>query len=183
MVASVVKLEEPRTSQSHSLLGPARVVTATRSALEVELPGGDRRDAVPAFSVPVALAAGDTVLVIGQGEALYAIGVIRAEGAARVSFEGDLDLHAQGGVLTLHGDRGVKLHGPALEVLVERFSVIADAAVQKFTTLHQRVKDMLTLHAGESHTIVDETSLQRARKVALIAEETASVNGKQILLG
>jgi hypothetical protein len=183
MVASVVKLEESRTSPSDTLLGPARVVSLAASVLEVELPTGERRDAALAFPIPVALAAGDTVLVIGQGEALYAIGVIRAEGAARVSVEGDLDLHARGGVLTLHGDRGVTLRGPALEVLVERFSVLADAAVQKFTTLHQRVKDMLTLHAGESHTIVDETSLQRARKVALIAEETASVNGKQILLG
>jgi hypothetical protein len=42
---------------------------------------------------------------------------------------------------------------------------------------------MMTVHARESHTIVEETALQRAKKVAVVAEETASVNGKQILLG
>ena len=56
-------------------------------------------------------------------------------------------------------------------------------AVQEFSTLNQRVRELLTLRTGEAHTIVDETSLQRAKKYAVVAEGTASVNGKQILLG
>jgi hypothetical protein len=42
---------------------------------------------------------------------------------------------------------------------------------------------MLSLHAGESHTIVDGQALQRSRSATILTEETVSVNGKQVRLG
>jgi hypothetical protein len=163
-------------------LGPAKVVAVDGPRIEVELESGARAPVTMALALPYRPVVGDTLLVIGD-ERRYAIGVIEGRGRTELTTEGDLHLHATNGALTLGADRGVRVLGPGLEVLVERFAVTASSAVEKVGTLFQRVREMMHVHAGESHVVVAGTSLQRAKKVAVIAEETASVNGKQIHLG
>ena len=183
MVAPVVKLEKKQELPRESSLGPAEVLATGRRLLDVQLPSGEEVEAELALAFPYKPAVGDILLVIGDAERRYVIGVIEGKGELSLDFQGDVRLHSQNGELTLSGDKGVLVRGPVLDVVVESFSVLADKAVQKFTTLNQRVRELLTLRAGEAHTIVDETALQRAKKYAVVAEETASVNGKQILLG
>lgn len=183
MVATVTQLVEKRMSQGQPYLGPAEVVTSGRRQLDVALPTGEVVEATLALAYPYEPARGDTLLVIGGEEGLYIIGVIEGKGRLRMDFFGDVQLHARDGALTLSGDHGVKLRGPLLEVITDSFSVMASQAVQKFTTFHQRVREILTVQAGESYSIVEKTALHRAKKYAVVAQETASVNGKQILLG
>ena len=163
-------------------LGPARVVEVDGRRVSVELESGETAWATMALALPYQPVVGDTLLVIGEAQR-YVIGVIEGHGRTELTTEGDLHIHANRGALTLGADRGVRVQGPGLEVIVERFAVTAAHAVEKVGTLFQRVREMMHVQAGESHVVVAGTSLQRAKKVAVVAEETASVNGKQIHLG
>ena len=42
---------------------------------------------------------------------------------------------------------------------------------------------MLSVHAREVHTVVDETHLTKAKSASVLTEETMTINGKQIHLG
>jgi hypothetical protein len=49
--------------------------------------------------------------------------------------------------------------------------------------VYQRVTTLLSVHAKESHTAVDESSITKAKNAAILTEEAMSINGKQIHLG
>ena len=181
MVANVSWIPEP-TARQELFLGPARVVSIEARSVRVRLPSGELVLAEMALAYPYEPAVDDVLLVIAHAEGRYVIGVVAGNGKLDLRFEGDVNL-TSGGTLTLSAEKGVHVRAPELDVLAERLALVATAAVQKFATLHQRVTEMWSVRAGESQTIVDGTALQRARKLALVAEETASVNGKQILLG
>jgi hypothetical protein len=164
-------------------LGPARVRAIDGRIVEVELESGVVAPATMALGIPYRPVVGDTLLVVGDGERRWVLGVVEGRGKVELEAEGDLELHARGGALVLGADRGVRVRGPSLEVTVDRFTVAATTMVEKLGTVFTRVREMLSVHAREQHVVVEETSLARAKKVAVVAEETASVNGKQILLG
>ncbi len=175
-----------RAVEQGSYLGSARMVELGRAlrVCVVQLANGERVEATLALGYPYEPVVGDELLVIGRGaEGYWVIGVVMGQGRVNLELDGDVRLHARNGTLTLSGDRGVRLRGPELDVLVDRFAVSAKDAIHKVTTMVQRVREMLHVHAGESQSVVDGTAVQRARKIAVIADETASVNGKQILLG
>lgn len=165
-------------------LGPAQVTAADGGKVAVELPGGG--PAIPvemALALPYQPAVGDTLLVIGRGERYYAIGVLHGTGRTVLSIAGDIDLHAREGALSLSGDKGVAIRGPEVEVEAGKVRMVADAVVQKFNSLYQRVSGLLSVRAQEAHTVVDNTSFTKAKNATLLTEETVTVNGKQILLG
>jgi hypothetical protein len=185
MNTAVRRLVQARREARDIYIGPASVTAIEGRNLRVRLPGGEAEvNAAMALGYAYEPAVGDMLLIIGDDEGgRWVIGVIEGRGKTDMRFEGDVHLHAARGALTLSADNGVRVRGPELDVVVERFAVAAGSAVQKCATLYQRVRELMTVHARESHAIVEETALQRAKKVAVVAEETASVNGKQILLG
>ncbi|EYF08300.1 DUF3540 domain-containing protein [Chondromyces apiculatus] len=191
-------------------LGPARVLDVTPDGvITVELLALEDDDAPPSAPVIAAAApiaptstaaprpvrarmamaflyepvAGDVLLVIGRGRHHYAIGVLSGTGKASLAFPGDVELRAEGGTLRLAGDRGVAIAGPALDVAVDRLGILAGDVVSKCTSLYQRVSALLSVRAGQSHTLVDDTAFTRAKSATLHTEETVTVNGKQIHLG
>ena len=170
-------------------LGSAVVAAPTTGdRVSVTVGRGEPRDARLALAFPYEPVKGDLLLVIGDPDhagpdGLYVIGVLKGQGTTSFAFPGDVSVHARDGKLSLSGDRGVDFRGPRLDFVTEHLSSVATHAVQKFGHLHQRVREMLSVHAGESHTIVEGASHTQAKKVALVAEETVSVNGRQILLG
>ncbi|HVY44969.1 MAG TPA: DUF3540 domain-containing protein [Minicystis sp.] len=174
---------EPRGAELDVVrLGPGRAVEVDGRRVLVEREGA-RRWATMALAYPYEPVVGDVLLLLGDARDAWVVGVVEGRGRVDLRFEGDVTLHAAGGALTLAADRGVRVRGPELDVAVERVQTVATTVVEKCATLYQRVREMLSVHAKESHTIVEETALSRAKKVAVVAEETASVNGKQILLG
>ena len=74
----------------------------------------------------VAAREGDVLLVIGKDDEHYVIGVLHGTGQSTLTFQGGVDLRAQGGPLTLSSDRGVAIHGPEVEVddLIARVSAL-----------------------------------------------------------
>ncbi len=173
------------TSAAHpgDYLGPAEVTQARGPSLEVELPGGRRVPTTIALALPYEPVAGDVLLVIGRGETYYVIGVIRGQGRTALAFHGDVELSSLDGRVIVTGQRGVELRGPEVEVHAGKLRMVADAVVQRFTSVCQRVTELLSVHAGESHTLVDEGSFAQAKRSVLQTEETVTINGKEIHLG
>jgi hypothetical protein len=170
------------TALSGDYLGPAEVVDAG-PPLTVRLPSGPVVEAAMALALPYEPAAGDVLLVIGKGDAHYVIGVLHGRGRTALELHGDVDLRATNGKLRLRGDEGVELLGPELEIRTGRLDVIAGAVKQRFASLTQRVAKLLSVRAGEAHTVVEGAQVTQAESAAILTEGTMTLNGKQIHLG
>jgi hypothetical protein len=164
-------------------LGPATVLHVEPTRMHVELPSGDVVTARSALAVAYEPAEGDLLLVIGRGGDHYVIGVLEGSGGHTLTLAGDVELRAAGGTLRLTGDRGLELRGPEVEVSTGKLRVIADAAIQRFASLCQHVTQLLSLQAGEAHTVVHGTQLNQAKTTTMLTEEVMTINGKQIHLG
>ncbi len=164
-------------------LGPAVVTCVMGGAVEARLPHGPVVRAELALAFPYRPAVDDVVLAIGRGDAHYVIGVMQGSGETTLSFAGDVSVRAVSGKLRLSGDDGVEIQGRELEILAGAVKVVADSLVQKLASAYQRVSGLLSVRAGESHTIVDGESTSRAKSGVILTEEKMTINGKQIFLG
>jgi hypothetical protein len=177
--------EAPETASlpAADYLGPARVSRVGASSVDVELPAGKSASARLALAFPYRPAEGDTLLVIARGDHHYVIGVLEGHGQTSLAFEGEVEIHARRGALKLSGDHGVEVRGPEVSVETRSLRMTAEAVVQKFTSVYQRVSALLSVRARESETIVEETALTRAKKTTILSEESVSINGRQVNLG
>jgi hypothetical protein len=164
-------------------LGAAEVVSVAGRSVEVRLPDGAVAQATMALALPYEAEPGDLLLVIGKEDAYFVIGVIAGTGRTTLTLPGDVDLRAANGKLRLRGDEGLELLGPELEIRTGKLRMIADAVVHQFSSLSQRVARLLSVHAGEAHTVVDGAQVTQAQSAAMITEGTMTLNGKQIHLG
>jgi hypothetical protein len=176
----IIELPVPRPSD---YLGPARVTRVAPHELEVEIRGGERALAGMALAFPYAPAEGDVLLVIGKGDEHWVIGVIQGTGKTALAFRGGVEISAQGGPLTLTSDQVVAIRGPEVEVEANKLQMFAGSAVQKFTSLYQRVREAWNVRAGQTRTIVDDASHLTAKSASIVTEETMSINGSEIHLG
>jgi hypothetical protein len=183
MIDAAVRKTHRAAMEVEEYLGPAEVVEVRASAVVVSLPGGARARAELAFAMPYAPALQDLLLVIGRGEAHYAIGVLRGSGRTDLSFQGDVELRAVNGRLSLSGDRGVDVRGPEVDVYTTALRMVAKDVQQKFESVCQRVTSLLRVHAGEAQTLVDGSSLTQAKSAAILTEETVTINGREVHLG
>jgi hypothetical protein len=183
MTHAAQKLHPLPVPQADDYLGPGRVIEAHGHEAVVEIRGGTPVRATLALSIPYAPRAGDVLLVIGKGDEHYVIGVIHGSGTTSLSFQGAVELTATGGPLTLSSDHGIALHGPEVEVETGKLHIVAGAMVEKLTSLYQRVRGALNVHAGTTHTVVDDASFLTAKNASIVTEETMSINGDQIHLG
>lgn len=180
---AALKTERAPVARAEDYLGPAHVVSASGRELALELPSGEVVAATLAVAFPYEPATGDVLLVIARGASYYGIGVLHGTGSTRLAFPGDVELRSEGGTLRLSGEKGVAIAGPELDVRVGALRVLADAVTQRFSTVFQRVTTLLSVHAKESHTAVDESAFTKAKNAAILTEETMTINGKQIHLG
>jgi len=49
--------------------------------------------------------------------------------------------------------------------------------------LRRHVRDLLSLRAGKSHTVVDGSSFSQSKSATILTEEKVTINGKEIFLG
>jgi uncharacterized protein (DUF2345 family) len=111
------------------------------------------------------------------------IGVLHGTGRSTIEIEGDVDLRAVNGVLRLSGDKGVEIAAPETSIQTDRLVVVAREAISRFTSLVQSVAELLSVRAGERHTVVDGASHEQAKSVTIVTEEKTQINGKAIYLG
>lgn len=185
------------SAQSHSLqratfaataraayLGPGHVVEFDGPRVVCELRDGARVAAELAMPIAYQPMIGDVLLVITQeSDEAYVIGVLSGQGRAKLELQGDVDVRAVGGTLRLSGDQGVHIEGPELDVVVDRYKVVANRMVQKCATLYQRARELFTLEARDAHQLVERDFLARSKSATVVAEEKVVVNGNQIHLG
>lgn len=164
-------------------LGPADVTGVGAGSVEATLPGGRAITARMALAVPYQPVVGDLLLVIGRGEDHYVIGVLRGQGQTRLALQGDVDLHAADGTLRLSADKGVRISGPEVGIETRRLGVVAGALVEHFASAVRRVTGLLSVQAGDAHTIAGGTILQQSKSASILTEETVAVNGRQVHLG
>jgi hypothetical protein len=177
------RAREAREPGTGPALGPAEVTRVSPHEVEVRFESGASAHAQIALGYPYEPQQGDTVLVIGEAGRHYVIGVLHGTGRSVLELPGDVDVRAVGGVLRLSGDKGVELASPDLSIHVGRLQVIAGAAVQRFASLCQRVADLLSVQAGQRHTVIEGSSHEQAKSASLLTEEQVTINGKAIYLG
>ena len=151
--------------------------------LEAELPTGETVCPRLALAFPFTPAEGDSLLFIGQDARYFVIGVLESRGQTTLRFPGDVEVRAEGGTLALHGDRGVAVLGPHIDVRARRLEILADRATEAFGSVVTRVKALLSVHAGESDTVVRGEWSNRSERASITSQETVSVNGKEVHLG
>ncbi|HVA11645.1 MAG TPA: DUF3540 domain-containing protein [Stellaceae bacterium] len=178
-LASIVPL-----GTSSPQLGEAVVVAAAPGERPlVRLSDGTERRFTPAFALPYEPAVGDQLLVIGNDQKLYAIGVIAGAGRLSLAIGGDVSLHAIGGSLTLCGDKGVAIEGPNVGIATQRLELVAESLSEMFGNAVRRVRDLFTFQAGESHSFIEGHTSQHSKTAVINAAGTVTVTGEQVHLG
>jgi hypothetical protein len=182
-MSNVARLRIDKAAEGAAMyLGPAEVVSADVPEIEARLPRGELVRARVAVAYAYDPRPGDQVLLIGNADGHWVIGVLSASGPAILSFPGDAEVRAAG-VLTLSADKGVAVAAPQVEVQTSKLRAVASEVVSTFQSLRQRVSELLSVHAGSSHTIVDGPMHTQAKSAAILTEEKVSINGKSVHLG
>jgi hypothetical protein len=180
---AVLRSDRQSATPAREYLGPAEVVEVLPHAIEVRLESGALARARLALAFPYEPAVGDELLVIGNGDRHYVIGVLQSGGRVALAFKGDVDLRAEGGVLRLSSDKAVEVEAPEVSMLAGRLQQIAGAVAQRFTSLRQTVTDLLSVRAGQSHAVVDGAAFSQSKSATILTEEKVTINGKRISLG
>lgn len=166
-------------------LGPADVIGASPDRPDrvvVRSEDGDERAAGLALPFGYQPRVGDVLLVLTAGKQSWAIGTILATGPVRVESTSDVAIVA-GGKLRLEGRESVDVAGRVVEIGAETLRTAARVAVERFDSLAQRVRGLLTVHAQDAQTLVDGDALQKSRNATVLTEETMTINGRQVHLG
>lgn len=163
-------------------LGPAEVVADETTSLRIRLKSGATVPAQLALAFGYRPTVGDSVLTIGNDDGFFIIGVLMARQEARLEFAGDVSLTASG-KLKLRGMGGVELEGPEVSVRAGKLEMMARSVTQRYDRVKQRVVELLSVQAGQTHTVVDGSSYTRAENVTMRTKEKVSINGKSIHLG
>jgi Protein of unknown function (DUF3540) len=182
--AAVRSLAQPRPSAPRvPRLGRGVVTAVSGAGVTVALDDGSEARAELALALPYAAREGDVLLVIGQGDEHFVIGVLSGTGKTSLEIQGDVSLRAVGGSLDLSGDQGVRIRAPSVDVETGTLRTVARSVVESCATLFQRVSEALSVHARQSVTIVEEGAYTQAKTAAIQTEETVTINGKEIHLG
>ncbi len=163
-------------------LGPATLVRVDGHDLHVEIAPGASARADLALAFPYEPREGDVLLVIGRGMAFYVIGVLQGHGKSVFTLPGDTRLHVAG-ALDISAEKGVSVTGPSFEVHTNKLRLVAESAVETFTSALRRVRDLWTVQAGKSHLLVDDTAVTQAKSASIVTEEAVTINGREIHLG
>lgn len=182
MSVSALFAEARPDSAEELSLGPGQVLEVAPTGLTIALPGRGSVRAKLAVAFPYAPSVGDDVLVIGKAGAYWVIGVERSTAPACLSVSGDLELRA-GGKLTLSAEDGVALATPDVEIRTKKLRVFAESVLEHAQSMALRVREVYTLFAGQSNTVVEGTHVTQAKRAKVVTEETVSINGREIHLG
>jgi hypothetical protein len=173
----------PSRADDDRHLGPAEVVGVGAGRVDVLLESGRTVTAELALAMPYEPREGDRVLVIGEADRSWVIGVLTATGRTVLAFDGDVELRSRDGVLRLGAGQRVEIESPEVEYQVGTLRVLAGSVVERVTSLTQRIRELVSVHAGQKREIIDGATSTQAKSATLVTEETVKVNGKAIHLG
>ena len=164
-------------------LGPADVLSIGPGKLEVQLESGHRVSAELALATPYEPAVGDRVLVIGEADRSWVIGVIAGRGRTVLAFDGDVEVRSRDGILRLASGKRVEVESPDVTFQVGTLRTVAESVVEHVASFTQRVRELMSVHAGQRREIIEGSTSTQAKTSTLVTEGDVKVNGKAIYLG
>lgn len=164
-------------------LGPAEVTAVEPDGVVVRLESGTTARAQIALATGYEAAVGDVVLVIGDASRAWVIGVLSSSGRTSLAVTGDLELRSLDGKVHISAAKGVEIESPTLAMRLGKLSVVAETVVQHAVSFRQRVRELLSVQAGEQHTVVDGATTTQAERATIVTEQKVTINGKAIYLG
>jgi hypothetical protein len=168
---------------AETYLGPGRVTRLDDPRVQLQLTD-QRVWARLALALPYQPAIGDTLLVIGQVDDWYVIGVLEGSGQTTLTAPADLKLAAPRGKIELLAAQGVTIHSPAtVRIVADQLEVAARSLVEKFTSATRWVTNLFRLRAGHAHTTVDSSYRLQAQKITARAQDDVHIDGNKIHLG
>lgn len=181
-MSNVARLKIDEQPEEAMYLGPAKVVEARALDVDIELPNSQQKRARLALAYAYEARVGDEVLVIGNPDGHWIIGVINGQGPAILRFPADAELSA-GGSLRITADQSVEVQARDFSVMTQKIRLMATEAAQTFKSLRQRVHELLSVQAGQTHTVVEGSMHSQAKSATILTEEKVSINGKEVHLG
>ncbi len=171
------------TDQPDRYLGPGRVLEVIGGAVRASLANELEVRADMALAFPYHPQPDDVLLIIGQDEAYYVIGVLKAQGDVALRFLGNVHLHALRGKLHLKGDDGVYVHGDTVELLGAKLKILAGSVVERADRVYRTARELLSQHLGEKRELITGEWHTAAGRANVATEGTVTINGKEIHLG
>ncbi len=167
---------------SGTSLGGGRVVAMRSKVCRVALKDGREVEAQMALAFSYVPAVGDELLIVGNEETHFVIGVLHGAGQTHLEFPGDVTLRA-GQNMHLEADEGISLTSSKLEIGAATVRIVADTMVESAREVMHRVRDLWSVRAGEkSEQVVGEWS-HRSERASITTADDVDVNGREIRLG
>tara|TARA_R110002072_G_scaffold36834_1_gene108119 strand:+ start:1330 stop:1914 length:585 start_codon:yes stop_codon:yes gene_type:complete len=174
----------PASQVPGDYLGPGRVLETTPTGgVLVSLEEGSQVEVSLALAFAYQPSPGDSLLVAGRDRGWYAIGVLAGSGSPNLSFEGDVDLHAVGGTLTLSGDEGVEVEGREVTLSADTLRTFAGSLSEKADEAYRWVTGLVTLRAGQSRRVIEGEDYNQSQDSIHLAKGTVKIDGHQIHMG
>lgn len=163
-------------------LGPARVLALEHSRILVGL-GTAQAWATMAMAVHYQPNVGDVLLVIGNGETFYVIGVLSGSGRTVMNAPGELELSAPHGRIQLHARDGIELRSSVVRLIADKWDAIVGVIRQRCDDLLCQVRGVARWRAKRSETRVDDVHRTQAGRIVQQAEGDVLIDGRKINLG
>ena len=164
-------------------LGPARVVRLEQDAVVVVIDIETLVHATMALAFPYRPVIGDQLLVIGDEQAFFVIGVLEGRGRSGLSNDEGVTLSAESGRLRLVGDKGVRVHGRSIDVQTEELETVAIDASQTFGEQRKQVRGVIKTEAGQIDELSQGAWVTQAKRFILKSLNAARVKSNTVRLG
>ncbi len=168
--------------QQSNFIGPA---TVDRSeAGRVLLRVNDAQVwAIPALAYSYSFECEDTVLVIGQNDDWYVIGVLKGRGKTSFHVQGDLQFVSTQGSIDLIAPKGISIKSNRITLMASQLSILAKRLSQRLQSLRTNVKNGVTLVAARVSNTVSGSHRLKAGKIVERADGDVKIDGRKIHLG
>ncbi len=163
-------------------LGMARVIRIEGARLLLSMESTQAWSS-SAIAYPYNFQVDDQVLVIGQGDDWYVIGVLNGSGKTSLQVPGNLQLVAPNGSIELVASKGISLRSPAVSVIATHLNIAAKRVCERFDNARRVVKQSLEVVAKRLTTKVDGSCRLTAGRIVQRAQGDVKIDGGKIHLG
>jgi hypothetical protein len=168
--------------ETTTYIGPARVIEIEAERIRVRI---QERGvwASMAMGLEYEPEVGDQLLVLGQEEAYYIVGILHGTGTLTLSSAGNIHIRAPQGSIDLFAREGVNVRAARFNLKVKRLEILAQVTIEKCNRAVRWVRDCFQLRAGRMRTVVKEEYQVRADRIAEWAKRDVKIDGNKIHLG
>jgi hypothetical protein len=163
-------------------VGPARIARVSEDRVQLAFPDQEVW-ARMALAGPYQPAVNDTVLVIGQDDDWYVIGVLKGSGTTTFRAPADLRFLAPQGKIELISADGVGIQTREVKIVTGQLEIVARKLYEKLGSAWRWVKDLFQVRAGQAQTLVKQTFRIKAERIVERADGDVRIDGKSIHLG